>query len=253
MMTGMWALYAREVKRFQKILLDTVFSPLVSVLMYLGVFGVVAGSRTIGEGPHALPYITFVYVGLLGMMMVNSSFSNPSFALIIAKNVGNIIDLQLVPIKAWKVGIAYACAALTRGLFTLVVAILATAWFIPGLGIHSFVYLILALVLTGLEFGMLGVTFGFWAKNFEALTFMTTFIMQPMIFLAGVFFPIATLPAPWATISQFNPIHHNINLLRYAVTGYSDTNPIVSLGVVVGMSVVLFGIMQVVTRKNLRV
>ncbi len=252
-MTGMWALYAREVKRFQKIILDTVFSPIVSVALYLGVFGVVAGGRTITDGAHSLPYITFVYVGLLGMMMVNSSFSNPSFALIISKNVGNIIDLQLVPIKAWKIGVAYALAALTRGFLTLLVAVLATVWFIPGLGIHSWPYLIAGIGLTGIEFGMLGVSFGFWAKNFETLTFMTTFVMQPMIFLAGVFYPISTLPGKWAVLSQFNPIHHNINIIRYAVTGYSDTNPFISLVVVIGVSALFFGIMQFVTRKNLRV
>ena len=76
MMTGMWALYAREVKRFQKIMLDTVFSPLVNVALYLGVFGVVAGDRMV----DGISYLAFVYIGLLSMMLINSSFSNPSFA-----------------------------------------------------------------------------------------------------------------------------------------------------------------------------
>lgn len=244
----MWALYAREVKRFQKIFLDTIFSPIVSVGLYLGVFGVVALGRTIGE----LPYITFVYVGLLGMMMVNSSFSNPSFALIISKNVGNIIDLQLAPISPWQIGIAYALAALTRGLVTIGIAVLATVWFIPGLEMHHPLYLLAAVLLTGVQFGMLGVTFGLWAKNFESLTFMTTFVMQPMVFLAGVFYPIATLPHPWSVISQFNPVHHNINLIRFGVTNYSDTPPLVSLGVIIGLTLLLFVVMYIVTRRTLK-
>jgi ABC-2 type transport system permease protein len=245
----MWALYAREVKRFQKIWLDTVFSPIVSIGLYLGVFGIVAAGRMIGT----LPYVTFVYTGLLGMLLVNSSFSNPSFALIIAKNVGNIVDLQLVPIKAWRIGMAYALAAFTRGLITIFIALLATVWFIPALGIAHPVYLVLGLVITGLEFGMLGVTFGFLAKNFESLTFMTTFIMQPMIFLAGVFYPTSTLPKPWSTISIFNPIHHNINVLRYGITGYSDLQPVWSLGVIVGLGVVLFIIMHLTTKKSIQI
>lgn len=248
-MTHMWALYAREVKRFQKIWLDTVFSPIVSIVLYLGVFGIVAEGRSIGD----LPYVTFVYVGLLAMMIVNSSFSNPSFALIISKNVGSIIDLQLAPIAAWRVGIAYALAAFTRGMITLLIALAVTVWFIPGLSIAHPLYLVLALFLTGVEFGMLGVMFGFYAKNFEALTFMTTFIMQPMIFLAGVFYPISTLPAPWSTISEFNPIHHNVNLFRYAVTGYHDVSPLASLLVILGISVVFFVGMHVVTKKHIRI
>lgn len=245
----MWALYAREVKRFQKIWMDTVFSPIVSIALYLGVFGIVTSGRQV----DGLPYLTFVYTGLLAMLVINNSFSNPSFALVIAKNLGNIIDLQLAPIAAWRIGIAYATAAFTRGVITLLIALLATVWFIPGLGLPTHpLYFILALFLTGLEFGMLGVAFGFIAKNFEALTFMNTFVMQPMIFLAGVFYPVASLPHPWNVISLFNPLHHNVNFFRYAITGYADLNPNISLLVILGFSTVLFIVMQWATKRNIK-
>lgn len=246
----MWALYAREVKRFQKIWIDTVFNPIVSIALYLGVFGIVTTGQQVGT----LPYLTFVYTGLLAMLIVNSSFSNPSFALVIAKNLGNIIDLQLAPIAVWRIGLAYAMAAFTRGVVTVVIALLATIWFIPALGMPAHpLYFLLALFITGLEFGMLGVAFGFWAKNFEALTLMTTFVMQPMIFLAGVFYPIANLPQPWNIISLFNPIHHNINFFRYSLTGYADVNPAVSVLVILGFSLLFFVLMQFMARRNLMV
>lgn len=134
-MTFMWALYAREVQRFRKLLLDTIFSPIVSMVLYLAVFGVVSKSQTI----DGISFLTFIYTGLLGMIMVNSGFSNPGFALIIAKNLGSIVDLQVAPIKSWQVGIAYALAALTRGLLTLTLAVALTIWFIPGMQIaHPF-------------------------------------------------------------------------------------------------------------------
>lgn len=246
--TYLWALYAREVKRFQKLWLDTILSPVVSMLLYLAVFGVVVGSNTI-EGNN---YLAFVYVGLLGMIMVNSSFSNPSFALIISKNLGNIIDLQLVPIKTWGIGIAYALAAFTRGIFTLIFSVVLTVWFIPDLRLEHPLIILLAAFLTGLQFGIFGVIFGMWAKNFEALTFVTTFILQPMIFLAGVFYPVSQLPHPWDTVSLFNPLHHNINLFRYGFLGYSDVDPLISLGVIVGSGILLFFLMQYFTRKTIR-
>ena len=87
-MTYMWALYAREVKRFQKIWMDTVFSPIVSTILFLSVFGIVAG----GQDVDSIPYLLFIYVGLLSMNVVNSSFSNPAFALVIGKNTGTIAD-----------------------------------------------------------------------------------------------------------------------------------------------------------------
>lgn len=248
MFTYMWALYAREVKRFQKIWLDTIMSPMVSLLLYLAVFGVITGTRVV-DG-HS--YLSFVYSGLLAMVVVNSSFSNPSFALVIGKNIGTVIDLQVTPIKPWGIGIAYALAAFTRGLCIAIVALVATVWFVPDFSFAHPVMILLATFITGLEFGMFGVVFGMWAKNFEALTFITTFVLQPMIFLAGVFYPVSSLPGPWATISLFNPLHHNVNLFRYGFLGYADTSPWISLIVVVGISVVLFSIMNYFTKKTVR-
>ena len=247
-MTYLWALYARETKRFQKLWLDTIFSPIVSLALYLAIFGIVVGDRAV----LGTNYLAFIYTGLLAMQVVNSSFNNPTFALVIAKNVGTMVDLQVVPIPPWGVGLAYALAALTRALATLTVTVLLTAWFVPGLTLHAPLVLLLGLVLTGLQFGMLGVVFGIWAKNFEALTFVTTFVMQPMIFLAGVFYPLSGLPAPWNLISMLNPLHHNINLLRWASLGVSDISPLLSFVVVAGLCAALFGIMQVVVKKKLK-
>lgn len=248
MMTGMWALYAREVKRFQKIFLDTLASPIVSVVLYLSVFGIVAAGRFI----NGIPYITFVYTGLLGMMLINGSFSNPAFSLVIAKNLGSIIDLQLVPLKSWQIGLAYTLAATTRGIITVLVAVLATIWFIPGVGVEHWAYLLAGIAVTGIEFGSLGVIFGLWAKSFESLTFITTFVMQPMIFLAGVFYPIADLPQPWAHISVWNPIHHTINVLRYATTGFADFPPALSLLIMTALATTLFALMHLRARKSLQ-
>ena len=248
-MAYMWALYAREVKRFQKIWLDTVLSPIATMALYLAVFGIAMGNRAVAGGTGYLP---FVYSGLLGMIMVNSSFSNPSFALVIAKNVGSMIDLQLVPIAPWRIGVAYALAAVTRGVATVVVAVAATIWFVPGMRIDHPLLMLLALCLSGVEFGLLGVTFGMWAKNFEALTFITTFVLQPMIFLAGVFYPVSTLPAPWNTVSLFNPLHHTINLFRYALIGYSDVSPMISTAVIVVLTAILFTIMHLSAKRTIR-
>lgn len=244
----MFALYGREVMRFRKLWLDTVFSPIISIVLYLAVFGIVVGARMVGE----INFLSFIYTGLLSMLMVNSSFANPSFALIISKNVGTIADLQIVPIPAWGIGMAYAGAALTRAIATLAFTALLTVWFIPLGPIHNLPIAILAAVLTGLEFGMLGVIFGMWAKNFEALTFITTFIMQPMIFLAGVFFPINTLPGIWSTVGLLNPLHHNINLFRFGMTGYTDVQPSISLTIILSICLILFFWMHLQTKKSLK-
>ncbi len=243
----MWALYAREVKRFQKLWIDTVFTPIVTVVLYLAVFGVLVGDQTVGS----VSFPAFVYSGLMAMTLVNSSFANPAFALIIAKNVGTIIDLQLVPIHPWRIGASYAFAALTRGFLTILGATLLTGWFVPGLGLAHPIVLLVSLVVTGMQFGLMGVAFGMWVKNFEAMTFVQTFVMQPMIFLAGVFYPISTLSEPWHTLSLFNPMHHNVNLIRFGFTGYSDISPWISFGVAVCLSFVLLFVMTRIVHKTL--
>lgn len=248
MMTYMWALYAREVKRFQKLLVDTILSPVIQMGLFLTVFGIALQGQTV-DG-HS--FVTFVYTGLVMMVMVNSSFSNPTFALILSKNVGTIIDLQLAPIKPGNIGLAYALAAFTRGLLTITIAMMLTVWFIPGFTVTNPLLMIATLLLTGTEFGLLGVAFGMKAKNFETLTLMMGFVLQPMIFLAGVFYPLTNLPAPWDFLSRFNPLHHNINLFRYSTIGYADTNPWLSLGVVLTITLVMYFAVQGITKKALQ-
>ncbi len=204
--------------------------------------------QSVGEGS----YLAFIYSGLLAMIMINSSFANPSFGLIISKNLGTFVDLQLAPLSPSKINLAYALAATVRGLLTVGIALLATNWFIPDFGVHNILLLILAFTLTGLELGLLGVAFGIYAKSFESMTFMNSFIMQPMIFLSGVFYPISNLPGVWGTIAAFNPLHHNVNLIRYAFTGYSDGNPSVSLIVMAAIVAVMIGVTHVVTSRKLR-
>jgi ABC-2 type transport system permease protein len=246
--TYAWALYARETKRFRKLWKDTLFNPIVSVGLYLLVFGVLLGKQQIGN----VNALTFVYSGLLGMVLVNGAFSNPGFALVIARNMGTISDLQLAPIRPWAIGVAYALAAMTRAVITILLAVLFTAWWVPDLTLaHSFL-LVPIVLLNGLLFGFMGVIFGMKARGFESLQIVTTFILQPMIFLAGVFYPISRLPAPWNTISLFNPLHHTINLVRYALLGYQDVNPWISFAVIAGLFAIAGAMMSSVVAKELK-
>lgn len=247
-MTYMWALYAREVKRFQKIWLDTVLSPIVSILLYFFVFSIVVGERNV----VGMSYQVFIYTGLLAMNLINNSFSNPVFALIMSKNLGTLSDLQVVPLKPWQVGFAYAVAALTRSVITLVIAVLLTIWFVPGMMLAHPLLLVAAVALSGLLMGAAGVVVGSIGKNFETLTFVMSFVLQPLIFFSGVFYPVAGLPEGWRMIATVNPLHHVMNILRYSITDYADVSPAISFAIVGGMAIVLFILMQYTTRRMLK-
>ncbi len=246
--TYAWALYARETRRFRKLWKDTLFNPIVSVGLYMLVFGVVLGGQQIGN----VNALTFVYSGLLGMVLVNGAFSNPGFALVIARNLGTMPDLQLAPIRPWAIGVAYSMAAMTRAVITILLAVLLTAWWVPGLSVAHPLLLLPIILMNGLLFGFIGVIFGVKARGFESLQIVTTFVLQPMIFLAGVFYPVSRLPAPWNTISLFNPLHHTINLVRYALLGYQDINPLISFAVVASLFVISGALMSSIVAKELR-
>lgn len=248
-MKPMIALYAREVKRFQKLWLDTLMNPIVSVGLYLLIFGVVGRDQVLESG---IPFVAFVYAGLLANVVVNASFSNPGFALVIAKNLGTFVDLRLAPIPPLGVAFAYASAAVTRSLITLVVAAVVTAPFVAGLQLQHPFILLLTLIASGLLFALLGFSFGMRAKNFESLTFITTFVMQPLTLLSGVFYPIANLPGVWADIARFNPVHHVMNLVRYSLFGVTET-PIIYSVTLIGTLLVLVSTMAFVfARRGLR-
>lgn len=247
-LTPVFALVAREVKRFQKIWLDTVMQPIVSMVLFLTVFGLVGQGREI----PGIPYLAFVYMGLVTMTIINASFQNPAFALVISKNVGTFMDLQITPVPPGGVGLAYAFAATIRAIFTVAIATLVTIWFVPISGMAHPFMLLAAVILIGVTFGMLGVIFGMYAKNFEALTFIMTFIIMPMIFMAGTFFPVSQLPGIWSKVSLLNPMHHAVNVMRYSVTGFADSNPTLSLAVMVVLALVVFFPMQWITKKNLK-
>lgn len=248
-LTGFLALTGREFKRFQKIWMDTVFSPIISAGLYTMVFGVALSSQLI----QGYPYITFVFIGLLSMLLIQSAFSSPSFALIIGKNLGTVNDLLVVPLRPAAIGMAYTTAAAGRAIFTALIALLTVGWFIPQLTVQHPLLAVGAVLLTAVQFGLLGVVFGAFAKSFESLTFITSFVFQPLVFLGGTFFPVSQLPGIWATVAMWNPLHHNINLLRGATLGITDAPLLVSAGVVCATTVVLFGAMLWAVRTRLAV
>ena len=243
----MWALYAREVHRFRKIWPDTLLSPIISAWLFLAVFGVIMGDRQMGD----MNALLFIYSGLLGMTVINGAFMNPGFALVLAKNLGTIGDLQVAPIRKWQVGMAYTLAAATRSLVALSAVLLSSIWLIPDISLTHPAALFFAIVITGVEFGLIGVVFGMLAKSFESVTVMTTFIMQPMIFLGGVFYPISALPGIWSSVSLFNPLYHNINIIRWGLTGYADTAPLISFAFVCLSVAVLTVVMSLASKAKL--
>lgn len=237
-MSGNWIgafhLFRREVTRFTKILVDTTVSPVVSNLLYLIIFSVAfTGKKVLG-----VDYIQFLAPGLITLTLINSSFSNPSFALVISKFSGTISDLLISPLTGTQIASAYIGAAMVRALITATLTFISILFF-THLSVFNFPFLIIGALLTSCFFGALGVVFGYFAKQFDSLTMITTFVITPMSFLGGVFYPISSLPEPWKTVSLFNPMLYFIDFIRYSILGVSYTDHLISLSVCLGANMIM--------------
>ncbi len=229
-------LFLKELRRFQKVWLQTVLSPLVTTSLYFLVFGVALGSRL--KEISGVPYIQFVVPGLVMMTMVRDSFLNTSSSLFQSKINGTITDLLIAPIGAAEMLLSYVGAALCRALITgslvMVVALFFT-WF----PIHHLGWTLFFAVFVPATFAMLGIVAALWAEKFDHLAIFPNFILLPLAFLGGVFYSIDLLPEPWNAISRFNPLLYMVNGLRYGFLGVSDVPPLMSAVVVLASFLVL--------------
>lgn len=232
---GSYNLFRREVTRFSKIIVDTTVSPVVSNLLYLIIFNIAVSGREV----NGISYIQFLAPGLITMTLINSSFSNPSFALIISKFSGTITDILIAPLTGAQIVLAYVGAAIVRAIVTALATLIVILMF-THLGIHNIGLAIIGALMTSFFFGTVGVIFGYFAKQFDNLTLMTTFIMTPMSFLGGVFYPVSNLTEPWKTVSLFNPMLYFIDFFRYSVLGVHFVDPKISFSVGILANLIVF-------------
>ena len=212
---GTWTLFKRETKRFMKVYVQTILSPVVSNLLFLAVFGLSLKRTVPVEG---VTYLEFLVPGLIMMGIINSSYMNPSSSIIIMKFQGLVEHLMTIPLKKIEILIAFISSAILRGMIVGTVTYLSSLFFVD-FTYHSIPVIFASAILVALFFGAFGMVVGIWAKEFDKMAFIQNFVLTPLIFLGGVFYPITTLPETFQKISAFNPIIYMIDLLRYGFTG----------------------------------
>ena len=227
------SLFEREVKRFSKVLAQTIFIPAINSFIYLLIFGV-----SLGKDIHILAgvsYLEFLIPGLVMMGCMNNSYQNGSSSLLSMKFGGEIMDIKASPLNVYQIIWAMSLGGLCRGLVVGLTVLTAgelfyyfyeDAWLVP---LHPF-YFLLFCVIGGLAFTKLGVSVVFWAKSFDHVSAIGGFIIFPLIALGGVFFSLENLSPFWRTVSYFNPLLYFINGVRYGVLGVSDIPVYTALG-----------------------
>ncbi|MGA1341922.1 MAG: ABC transporter permease [Hyphomonas sp.] len=221
---GLWTLYQREVGRFLKVWMQTVFAPVVTTLLFMTVFKLAFGDRgQLTGGFEALRYNDFLAPGLIMMAILQNAFANTSSSLVQAKFNATHVDFLMPPLSPLELTLAFLGGAVTRAL--LIALVCGLAIHLSGLASLPIrhVWPILWFSLTSsVILGALGVMGGIWADKFDHLAAVTNFIIVPLTFLSGTFYDVKVMVEPFESIAHLNPIFYMIDGYRYGHIGVAN-------------------------------
>ena len=233
------ALVRREVTRFMKIKRQTLGAPLLETFMYISVFGAALGSRI--DKLHGVDYVVFIIPGLIMMAWAMNAFTNNSSSILQQKFQRAIDDQLSSPASPFELLMAFSLGGFLRGMLVAILTFCAAAVLVE-IPVENVIVLVSSLVLVGLFFAQLGVLVGIRAEQFDDVSFYQTFILQPLIFLGGVFYSATLLPEPFQTLTYFDPVYYMIGLVRYGFLDYSDANVALSLTVLLAATTTLVAV-----------
>ena len=225
--TGAWTLYKKEVLRFLIVWIQTIFSPLISSLLFLLVLSLAIGDDR--GSVLGVSFISFLAPGLIAMQIIQQSFSHSSSSFMIGKIQGNIVDILYAPLSPAEITVATTLAAVTRSVMIAIISIIIF-YFLVDLEIKNYLTLVIFTFLSSFALGALGVIAGLWAEKFDHMATVTNFIIVPLSFLSGTFYSIERLPEFLQTISKLNPFFYMIDGFRYSFLETSDGS--ISVGLI---------------------
>ncbi|MES2677394.1 MAG: ABC transporter permease [Pseudomonadota bacterium] len=216
---GTYTLFKKEVLRFLKVYHQTLFSPMVNALLLLAIFALSLGGNVHNVGE--VPFKEFMAAGLVMMVAMQNAFANTSSSFTMGKVMGHIIDYLIPPIGANGILIAFASAAVLRGLLVGLLTFIAIIFFVPLFPHHIF-YALFCIIFASLFLGLLGMLCGILSDNFDQMSAITSYFITPLTFLSGTFYSTNNLPEFWKHIAHLNPFFYMIDGFRYGITGHND-------------------------------
>jgi ABC-2 type transport system permease protein len=221
------AIYAFEMARTRRTLMQSIISPVISTSLYFVVFGAAIGSRI--QHVEGISYGAFIVPGLIMLSLLTQSISNASFGIYFPKFTGTIYELLSAPVSYLEIVVAYVGAAATKSIILGLIILATAALFVPLQVLHP-VWMLLFLLLTAVTFSLVGFIIGIWADGFEKLQLVPLLIVTPLTFLGGSFYSIDMLPPFWQKVTLFNPVVYLISGFRWSFYGLADVSVAVSLG-----------------------
>jgi ABC-2 type transport system permease protein len=247
-LTAFYTIVIKEVKRFARIWIQTILPPAVSMTLYFVIFGNLIGPRI---GPmDGFSYIQYIAPGIIMMSIINNAYANVVSSFFGAKFQRHIEEMLVAPIPNAIILSGYITGGVARGMMVGLVVTLV-ALFFTELHIKHPVIVITVVLLTSILFSLAGFINGIFAKKFDDITIIPTFILTPLIYLGGVFYSINLLPEFWQWVSKLNPILYMVNAFRYGMLGVSDINIQTAFAIIIIFTVALFSLCLYLLNKGI--
>jgi ABC-2 type transport system permease protein len=236
---GLKTLYIKEVRRFFKVQMQTVWAPAITTLLYLAIFTVALGRA--GHSVMGVPFANFIAPGLIVMAMMQNAFANASFSLLVGKIQGNIVDYLMPPLSTGELIAGLIGAAVTRAfLVGFAVWLVMLLW--PGVSVDiRHIGIVLWFGLMGaLLLSFLGLLTSLWADKFDHAAAVTNFVVTPLSLLSGTFYSVEQLAPTFRAVSHANPFFYVISGFRAGFLGMSDSPLWVGAGGLLALNLLLW-------------
>ncbi len=239
---GLYTIFRREVERTLRVVVQTLIAPTMSAALYLFIFGTVIGSKI--DDFAGVPYISFVFPGVLMLSIINASFASASSQLYFMRFTRGIEEMLIAPFSYLEMLIGFVVGAVARSLMVAFLIFFTGFVFGAVTLLHPFWFVFYVASISSI-FALLGIIVALWAESFEQLQVLNTFLITPLTYLGGIFYSITFLPETAAMITRANPFFYFADGIRSSMIGYSEANSVV--GIVIILSLV-FGLSLLVTQ-----
>ena len=252
---GLRTLYIKEVRRFFKVQLQTIWAPAMTTLLFLVIFTVATGGkRPVHVGGVDVPFADFIAPGLIVMGMLNNAFANASFSLLAGKMQGTIVDYLMPPLSVSELLAGMIGGAVTRA-FCIGAAVWLAMAFWPDVHVTpAHLGAILWFGLLGATFlALLGVLTSIWADKFDHAAAVTNFVVAPLTLLSGTFYSVDKLAPAFRAFSHVNPFFYIISGFRYGFLGTADSPVLLGSVIIFVLDAALAGLCYILLSKGWKI
>ncbi len=245
---SLFSITRKESTRIFRIWVQTLVPPVITMTLYFIIFGRLIGSQLRDVGGY--DYMAFIAPGLIMMSIITNSYTNTVSSFFSAKFQRNIEELLVSPTPDYIIVLGYVSGGMVRGLCVGLLVSFVSLFF-TGIPLFNLGYVILFAILTSFVFSLAGMINGIFARKFDDISIIPTFVITPLTYFGGVFYSISLLPDFWQTLSRANPIVYMIDGFRYGFLGISDIPVVSGLGMLLLFSVVLFSVNLYLLKKGI--